>query len=85
MTQTPLSRDESKERIVSNVEYSLKNSSNEDKTVELLVPFNINEDSKIKTTQNYKFTKGNLVTFTLTVKANSQESFKVNFKSRKNG
>ena len=85
VTQTPLSRDESKERIVSNVEYSLKNSSNEDKTVELLVPFNINEDSKIKTTQNYKFTKGNLVTFTLTVKANSQESFKVNFKSRKNG
>lgn len=85
VTQTPLNRDESKERIVANIEYTLKNSSDEDKTIELFVPFNTNEDSKIKTTQNYKFTKGNLVTFTLTVKANSQESFKVNFKSRKNG
>jgi len=85
VTQTPLSRDDSHTRLVTNIEYSLKNNSNEEKIVELLIPFNTNEDSKIKTDKTYTFTKGNLVTFSISVGANSTESFKVNFKSRKNG
>jgi len=85
VTQTPLSRDDSNRRVVANIEYSLKNSSNEEKTIELLVPFNTDAYSKIKSERTYTFTKGNLVTFSITVGANSTERFKVNFKSRKNG
>ncbi|MEA1983154.1 MAG: hypothetical protein U9N39_06390 [Campylobacterota bacterium] len=83
VTQTPLSRDNSKNRYVVNVEYRVKNSSSEDKTIELLIPFSLHEDSKVESERDYKLTKGNLVTFSIFVQANSTESFKVNYKSKR--
>jgi len=83
VTQEVLSRDDSKKWFDVEVKYSIKNSSNSTKTIELLVPFNKHEDSKIKTKHKYRFTKGNLVTFSLEVKANETKSFKVNFESKK--
>ena len=85
VTQTPTSRDDSKSRFDVTMEYKLTNNSDQQRVIELLIPFNTDESSKIRTEKNYTFTKGNLVTFSVTVGANSSESFKVNFKSRKNG
>jgi len=53
------------------------------KQVTVLVPFNRHEDSKIKTSQNYTFTKGNLVTFNISVFANSSKNFEVKYESKK--
>jgi len=85
VTQTPTNRDDSKSRFDVTMEYKIVNNSDEEKRIELLVPFNTNDDSKIRTEKTYTFTKGNFVTFSTTVGANATESFKVNFKSRKNG
>lgn len=51
--------------------------------MELFVAFNENADSKVNTKEKYAFAKGNLVTFSVEVKANSSKSFKVNFQSEK--
>ena len=83
VSQTILKRDDSKRYYIADVNYSVKNSSDETKTIELLVPFNRNKNSIIKTSQKYKFTKGNLVTFSIEVKANLSKSFKVHFESKK--
>ena len=81
--QSTLKRDDSQRYYISDVNYSIKNSSDKTKTVELLVPFNRNKNSIIKTSQKYEFTKGNFVTFSLIIKANSSKSFKVHFESKK--
>lgn len=65
------------------VEYTLTNSSDENKTVELLVPFNTHKDSKVTTDAIYTFTKGNLVTFSIDVLANETKKFNVNYESKK--
>lgn len=83
VVQTVLKREDSQRYYSVDVEYSVKNSSNKSKTVELLVPFNKNKNSLVKSSQVYKFTKGNLVTFSLMIKANSSKSFKVHFESKK--
>lgn len=83
VTQTPLSRDDSKSRYVVNVEYRVKNSSDEEKSVELLIPFTTQEDSKVTAQRDYSFTKGNFVTFNILVEANSTQKFKVNYKSKR--
>ncbi len=81
--QRVLKREDTSSYFNVDVEYTLKNSSNETKTVQLFVPFNKNKNSKIKTSQNYKFTKGNLVTFSIEIQANSSKSFRVHYESKK--
>ncbi|MEA3371038.1 MAG: hypothetical protein U9Q40_06825 [Campylobacterota bacterium] len=83
VTQTLLSRDDSQRYFMADVKYTLKNSSDKTKRVEVLVPFNKNKNSIVKSSQKYKFTKGNLVTFSVLVKANSSKSFKVHFETKK--
>ena len=83
VTQTALTRDDDKRKLDATVLYSIKNSSAETKEVELLIPFNRHEDSKINSKKKYTFTKGNFVTFSLLVPAQTSQSFKVNFKSKK--
>ncbi len=83
VTQTPLSRDDSKSRYIVNAEYKIKNSSDKDKIVELLIPFTSHEDAKVTSEVDYKLTKGNLVTFSILVRANATEKFKVNYKSKR--
>ena len=65
------------------VQYSLSNNSDTNKTVEVLVPFNTHKDSKIKTDETYTFTKGNLVTFSIKVESNTAKKFNVNYESKK--
>jgi len=83
VSQTILSRDDSQRYYSADIKYTIKNSSDKSKTVELLVPFNKNKKSIVKTSQKYEFTKGNLVTFNVQIKANSSKSFKVHFESKK--
>ena len=83
VTQTVLKRNDDKNNFDVDVEYKVQNSSDEEKTVELLAPFNNNRGSKIETKQKYKFTKGNLVTFSVKVQANSFSDFKVNYESKR--
>jgi len=81
--ETILSRDDDKRYYDASIKYSIKNSSDEVKNITILVPFNRHNDSKIKTSQNYTFTKGNLVTFKLSVFANSSKSFEVRYESKR--
>ena len=81
--ETVIKREDSQSYYSVDVEYTVKNSSNKSKTVELLVPFNKNKNSIVQSTQIYKYTKGNLVTFMLTIKANSSQSFRVHYESKK--
>ena len=78
-----ISRDDSKYRYNATLNYSVKNSSDETKSVELLVPFNRQRDSKIKTSQNYSFTKGNMILFKIKVAPDSTQEFRVNYISKK--
>ncbi len=81
--QTLLKRDDTKERFDVSVKYTLANHSDETKLITLFVPFNKNSDSSVITKEKYRFTKGNLVTFTLTIPANETKEFQVNFKSKR--
>lgn len=78
-----IKRDDNKWQYSADVKYNIKNSSDETKIVEILVPFNKNNSSEIKTTQRYNYTKGNLVKFNIKVKPQSAKEFKVHFKSKK--
>lgn len=83
VTQKSSSRSDNDEWFNADVEYMVSNNSYVNKTVEILVPFNTHEDSKIKTDEAYTFTKGNLVTFSINIKANSTKKFNVNYESKK--
>ncbi len=65
------------------VEYTVLNSADTNKTLEILVPFNTHQDSKVNTDETYTFTKGNLVTFSIKLEANSTKKFNVNYESKK--
>ena len=78
-----IKRDDNKFQLNADIKYVIKNSSNETKTVEILVPFNKNSGSKISSDKKYVFTKGNLVTFNIIVKAGTTKEFKVHFKTKK--
>ena len=81
--ETVIKRDDNRWQFSADINYSVKNSSNESKTVEILVPFNKNSSSEVESTQRYTYTKGNLVTFILVVKPQSTKEFKVHFKTKK--
>ena len=91
VTETVIARDDDKRYYDATLRYSIKNSSDEEKNITILVPFNRHSDSKIlssssnkiKTSQAYTFTKGNLITFNIKIKANSSKSFEVNYESKK--
>ncbi len=83
VTQSILSRDDSKYQYSASVEYSVKNSSDEQKTVKLLIPFNKNKNSKVKTSAAFSYTEGNKIEFLVEVNANSTASLKASFISKK--
>jgi hypothetical protein len=82
-TETLINYDKSTWSIESDLKYSIKNSSNRAKTVEILIPFNNNEGSKVQSDESYSFTKGNMVTFNIRVKADSTKEFNVSFKTKR--
>jgi len=82
-TQTLVKRGDTKNWFACDVEYSVANKSDEKKEVQLLIPFNKQSDSIIKTDKTYSFTKGNFVTFSLLVAPNATEKFNVHFESKK--
>jgi len=76
-------RNDTKSNFNVDVLYSIKNSSEDNKTVNIIVPFNRQESSKITTDMKYNFTKANLVNFSLEVPASSSKKFKVKYESKK--
>jgi len=76
-------RDDGRWNLDVDTKYSIKNSSSETKIVEILVPFNKNDGSKVTSDEKFTYTKGNLVTFKISVKAESSKEFKVHFKTKK--
>ena len=83
VTQTLTKRSDTQEYFNVDIQYKLTNSSDVNKTVTLLVPFNTDTTSKVTTETEYTFTKGNLVTFSVDVIANSIKKFNVNYESKK--
>jgi len=83
VTQSIDARDDDKHRFDATIKYTLKNNSDEAKTFELLIPFNKDENSKIKTQEKFTYTKGNLVTFSVPVGAMGTKEIFVNFISQK--
>ena len=65
------------------ITYTLINHADEEKSIMLQIPFTKKSSSHINSKLKYSYTKGNFVTFTLKVKANSKRSFDVNFKSKR--
>ena len=83
VTQTVTAREDYKKSFHSNVRYMIRNASDEERSVKLFVPFNARESSVVETKQKYKFTKGNLLTFSVKVKANARTTFDVYYESKK--
>jgi len=81
--ETIQSRNDDKNYLSSKVLYSVKNNSNEKKTVELLVPFNRNKTSTINTTKPYKFKNGNQLSFKIELKAEETQKFNVSFRAKR--
>jgi hypothetical protein len=81
--QIPLERDDSSSWFNTTLKYSITNNSDKEKLIQLLVPFNTKKSSKITSDEKYRFTKGNFVTFSIKVKANSAKNFIVNYESKK--
>jgi hypothetical protein len=80
--ETLTNRDRGSRYHDNDVAYSIKNSSDETKTVEILVPFTNNDSDEITSKEKYTFTQGNLVTFKIEVKAQSTKKFDVHYRSK---
>ncbi len=67
------------------VAYELTNRSKEPKTIELLVPFTKRENGQnsVSTKQKYSWKNGNMLSFKVSVKADSKKSFEVHFRAKK--
>ncbi|MDF1876817.1 hypothetical protein JHD47_03190 [Sulfurimonas sp. SAG-AH-194-L11] len=83
LSQKVTQRSDTKEWFNVDVEYVVKNSSDVNKTIEILVPFNTYEYSKVRTDEPHTLTKGNLVTFKIQTQANTTKKFNVNYESKK--
>ena len=81
--QSILKRNDSKNYYSADIRYTLSNHSNEEKSVILLIPFNKNRGSHIESPKKYRYTKGNLATFSIKIKANTTTHFDVHFESKK--
>ncbi len=80
--ETLLNHDKRKYNLDVDVEYSITNNSNEEKIVEILIPFNKNDGSEVKSKKKYTFTKANLVTFHIKVNPQSTKKFKVYYTTK---
>ncbi len=78
-----ISRSDTNEQYNATINYTLKNSSDEKKTMEVLVPFNKSSSSVIKTKEKFSYKNGNQVSFKITIDSNKEKSFSVNFISKK--
>jgi hypothetical protein len=76
-------RSDNKRYLDASVLYTLKNSSNETKTIEVLIPFNRDSSSTIDSSQKYSFKNGNNILFKLKVDAKSTKKFRVKFRSKR--
>ncbi|WP_324171352.1 hypothetical protein [Sulfurimonas sp.] len=65
------------------ISYTIKNSSNKKKTIELLIPFNKNSTSSVETAKSFSFKNGNLLSFKVVVEAQKSENFSVRFRSKR--
>lgn len=83
VTESIDSRNDDQYRLNATMKYTLKNNSDEAKTVELLIPFNKDENSKVQTQEEFTYTKGNLVTFSIPLNAMGTKEILVNFISPK--
>ncbi|NPA60646.1 MAG: hypothetical protein GXO30_09345 [Epsilonproteobacteria bacterium] len=81
--QSIQNRDDNKYYLDATVIYEVKNTSDTQKTVELLIPFNRQKTSTIKTSKPYSFKYGNQISFKINVDEQDRVSFKVNFRSRR--
>ncbi|RUM61461.1 MAG: hypothetical protein DSZ03_08385 [Sulfurimonas sp.] len=81
--ETTLQRDDDKRYFQATLRYSITNSSDHNKTIELLVPFQNQKKNSIDTTMPYSIKQGNLVSFTLNVAANNTQKFDVSFRGKR--
>jgi len=79
LTQRLIKRKDTKTKLDAIIEYTLTNNADKAKKISVTIPFTPRSDAKIITDEAYRYTKGNLATFTLTVEANSQKSFVAEF------
>jgi hypothetical protein len=83
LTQTIHSRKDTKSTLEATVVYTITNNSDSKKSITLSIPFTKKEGSRIITDKKYRFTKGNLATFSIEVAPNSSESFEARFISKR--
>ncbi len=76
-------RSDNKNYLGASVLYSIKNSSDEMKIVEILVPFNRNSTSTIDTKIPYSFKNGNLISFNIIINPMKTQQFNVKFRSKR--
>jgi hypothetical protein len=65
------------------VEYVVKNSSDDNKSVELNIPYLVNKSNTLKSTQNFTKKNGGMISFDIDVEQNSQKEFIVEYKKKK--
>ena len=75
-------RVDNKHNLDATVIYSIQNSSDKPKTIELLIPFNRHNKSLIDTKRDYSFKYGNKLSFKILVDAQKTEKFKVRFRNK---
>ena len=83
VTEHLLKRSDTKEFYKADIRYRLSNHSNKTKTINIEIPYRHNSNAIIQSDKKYRFTKGNLATFSIRVKANTTTHFDVHFESRK--
>ncbi|QOP40550.1 DUF4139 domain-containing protein [Sulfurimonas marina] len=81
--QTLIERQERKHLLSAKIKYAVTNSSDKQKTVIIRVPFSKDKRAKVFSREKYSYTKGNFVTFTLTVQANTTKTFTAEFERKK--
>ena len=83
VTESVITRDDTKESFNVDILYTLYNSSDTNKSLNLLVPFNRQESSKVTSDVAHTFVKGNLLNFLVKIPAKQTENFKVHYESKK--
>jgi len=83
VTESIITRSDTQSSFNVDVLYTLQNSSDSNKSVSLLVPFNRQESSKVSSAVEYSFTKGNLLNFLVKIPAKATQNFKVHYESKK--
>ncbi|MBF0264501.1 MAG: hypothetical protein HQL46_04460 [Gammaproteobacteria bacterium] len=87
VTETLLQQNDDKYYFERLINYKVKNPSNSDKTVDLIVPYfnNIHRsEAIIETSQAYQWKNGNQLLFTLTLNAGGSANFDVQYRNKKN-